>query len=102
MGQLVRMLPGIEERREQGDDGFKIFWEVYPRKVARAAAERQWQRIRPNGELQQNILDGLRRAIAYWRSQGTEKQFIPHASTWLNGQRWEDELGEDDPFDDLE
>jgi hypothetical protein len=23
---------------------------------------------------------------------GTEKQYIPHPSTWLNGERWEDDL----------
>jgi hypothetical protein len=23
---------------------------------------------------------------------GTERQFIPHPATWLNGERWEDEL----------
>jgi hypothetical protein len=25
-----------------------------------------------------------------WKKEGTEKQFIPHASTWLNNRRFED------------
>jgi hypothetical protein len=28
----------------------------------------------------------------YWRAKETELEFIPHASTWLNGERFEDEL----------
>ena len=25
---------------------------------------------------------------AYWRREGTEEKFIPHAATWLNNERW--------------
>jgi hypothetical protein len=28
----------------------------------------------------------------YWRTKETELEFIPHPSTWLNAERWEDEL----------
>jgi hypothetical protein len=28
----------------------------------------------------------------YWKAKETELEFIPHPSTWLNGERWEDEI----------
>ena len=28
----------------------------------------------------------------YWVAKGTDWEFIPHASTWLNQERFEDEL----------
>ena len=30
--------------------------------------------------------------IKLWIHNKTEKQFIPHPSTWLNQRRWEDEI----------
>jgi hypothetical protein len=32
----------------------------------------------------------LNQQLAVWKKEGTEKQFIPHASTWLNNRRFED------------
>lgn len=80
------------------DDGFETFWELYPRRVAKGQARRAWARLRPNAELRGRIYDGVRRSAAYWNDQGTEKQFIPHPATWLNAERWEDELEETDPW----
>ena len=36
--------------------------------------------------------NGLLNYIRFWRHNKTEKQFIPHPSTWLNQRRWEDEI----------
>lgn len=69
---------------------FLSFWDAYPRKVSRAAAVKVWRRLAPDAELQATMLaalDAQKRA-----PQWSDKQFIPHASTWLNGRRWEDEI----------
>ena len=29
----------------------------------------------------------------YWKTAKTEERFIPHPSTWLNDQRWQDKPG---------
>ena len=83
-------------RSSRGDDlgaeGFAIFWGAYPRKVAKAAALKAWRKIRPDAGLQGLIskgLDGARRSQQWQRDGGA---FIPHAATWLNGRRWEDDL----------
>ena len=36
--------------------------------------------------------DGLLNYIKFWEHNKTEKQFIPHPSTWINQRRWEDEI----------
>lgn len=38
------------------------------------------------------VIEGIKKHIIMWKQQGTEKQYIPHASSWLNGMRWTDEI----------
>lgn len=71
-------------------DDFATFWDIYPRKDAKGAAVRAWRAARKKAS-QQVIVAGARRAAAYWRARGTERQFIPHPASWLNAERWADE-----------
>lgn len=74
---------------------FEAFWDNYPRKIKKKLAKKVFDRL--SAENKKKALDGLEKYTEYWSAQGTEKQFIPHASTWLNQERWEDELeGEDE------
>ena len=69
---------------------FESFWASYPRRVARKDAQKAWAKIRP--EDYPSVMNGL---MAYKKSEQWAKdggQFIPHAATWLNGERWNDEL----------
>lgn len=75
----------------KGDNGFLEFWKIYPRKIAKQAALKSWKAIKPSRALQEFIEDKLRLTIATeWK--GRHKGHIPHASTWLNQRRWEDDL----------
>lgn len=68
--------------------GFDRFWAAYPRKVGKGAAERSFERIRPDAAL----LDGMLRAIETQRQSDTWlRGYIPNPATWLNQRRWEDE-----------
>lgn len=68
--------------------GFDRFWAAYPRKVGKGAAERSFERIRPDSAL----LDGMLRAIETQRQSDTwQRGYIPNPATWLNQRRWEDE-----------
>lgn len=73
--------------------GFDAFWTAYPRKVAKAEAKKAWASLKATEELRDEIRIGLERAkrCEQWRKDGG--QFIPHAATWLNNRRWEDEIG---------
>lgn len=69
---------------------FDEFWNLYPRKVSKRVAQKVWERM-PKDE-QQAALEALPAHIKYWQLKNTETEFIPHAATWLNQGRWEDEL----------
>jgi hypothetical protein len=73
-----------------GSAGFDPFWSAYPRKTGKGAARKAWPKALakvggpdPPGLL----LSALERVKRTW----TDSKFIPHASTWLNEERWEDE-----------
>jgi len=68
---------------------FEQFWTAYPRKTNKGFARTVFGRIKPNpGMLKKMIV-----AIEQQKSsdQWKDPKYIPHPSTWLNGERWEDE-----------
>lgn len=74
------------------DESFKTFWTAYPRKVAKPAAEKAWNRIKPSGEQLQIML----RVLAVQKSSDDwlkeDGKYIPHPATWINQRRWEDQI----------
>lgn len=83
----------------QTEEQFALFWEKYPKKMGRAAAEKVWKRLCPDGELFSRIMDALCAAVYcdQWRRE--EGRFIPNPAAWLSGRRWEDELRIQTPGD---
>ena len=69
---------------------FDEFWSIYPRKVGRLTAKRSWEKL--SQENKQKALEAIVEHRKYWVAKGTDWEFIPHASTWLNQERFEDEL----------
>jgi hypothetical protein len=84
-------------RSESVSQTFLTFWIEYPKKVARQAAEKAWAKLKPDADLMEKIMSGLYR----WKNSGQwtreDGRFIPHAATWLNGRRWEDEVKKEAP-----
>ncbi len=80
----------------QAEDGprnsFDAFWAKYPRHVGKVAALKAWQRIEPSTELCQRISEAIARQKESDQWARDDGKFIPHASTWLNGRRWEDDV----------
>ena len=70
-------------------DQFDTFWRKYPRKEGKKKAWERWQKLDPDPVLFAAILSGL---DAHIRSEQWRRGVIPHPTTWLNGERWEDEL----------
>ena len=70
---------------------FLSFYNSYPRKIAKAAAWKAWQKMngqRPDLEI---ILDAIKKQSQSDSWKKDNGQFIPHPATWLNGARWEDD-----------
>jgi hypothetical protein len=74
-----------EKQIKNVNDQFETFWGLYPRKVGRAAALKAFRKIRDA----EAVLDGVRRLLS--DPNLPDRQFIPHAATWLNREGWLDE-----------
>ena len=63
---------------------FDNFWEAYPRKTAKGAAKKAWEKITEPAE----VIEGARR---FALDPTRDPSFTPHPATWLNAERWLDE-----------
>lgn len=68
---------------------FDTFWKEYPRKVNKGTAKKAFEKALKQTDLQ-TIMSGLETLRIQVAGKGQE--FIPHASSWLNGERWTDEI----------
>jgi uncharacterized protein YdaU (DUF1376 family) len=73
---------------DESDKAFAEFWTHYPRKIGRAAASKAFAKASKKHKTD-DILFGLSQQIDTMKSK--DQQFIPHAATWLNAERWQDE-----------
>lgn len=71
------------------DGAFDAFWSQYPRKVSKPQAVKAWKAATKKAT-PDVVMAGLAKHLPLWA--GAEAKFIPHASTWLNGERWSDEV----------
>lgn len=72
-------------------DGFAEWWTEYPRKVGKPKAISAYKTAVARKHVDPaDLLAGLRRWAAYWRAKN-EPEFIPHPTTWLNQERYNDE-----------
>lgn len=89
---------GKERNREQGSehahervsppDLFDEFWSAYPRKADKAKSRKAWEKAAKKHDPATLVRAAVRYAA---EKRGTEQKFILLATTWLNGERWEDE-----------
>jgi hypothetical protein len=78
---LVRSIDVVVEQ-------FNKFWEKYPRKTAKQPAQKAFPRAIMKISFEE-LMEKLDVFIKFHKD--TKKQFLPHASTWLNQERWYDE-----------
>jgi hypothetical protein len=65
---------------------FEDFYRNYPRKTAKGAARKAWDRLSP--EDQEKAVEG---ALAYSNDPNRDESFTAYPATWLNAERWLDE-----------
>lgn len=72
------------------DRVFGIFWAAYPRHIARAKARQSFEKA--IAKVSASVI--VEAAGRYRRHVGdSDPKFIAHPATWLNQERWDDELG---------
>lgn len=75
----------------ESDPDFMQWWRTYPNPQKRPVTYQAWIKATktiPAGEL----LAATTRYAEAERRRGTEQQYIPHSSTWLNQERWRDPI----------
>lgn len=76
-------------------DAFDRWWAIYPNRKAKKAARKAWERLNPSPSLVSKMMAAV---LVQQKSRQWREGFIPHPATWINGERWEDELTADDFF----
>lgn len=68
---------------------FEDFWTLYSRHTAKKVALVSWNRLTQDEQARAVIAAEAWRRI--WQQMGTEWQYIPMPSTWLNQGRYDDD-----------
>jgi hypothetical protein len=88
-----RLAKGFQTAVVPGNS-FGTFWEAYPRKVGKQDAQKAFAKVNPDEALLAVMLTAIEKAKQTEGWQKEKGKYIPHPATWLNGKRWEDEIGE--------
>jgi len=70
---------------------FEDWWNLYPRKQGKRKALNEWRRATKRVS-RDELNSKTQRFADFHNHQGTDKQFIPLPTTWLNRDGWDDEL----------
>lgn len=87
-----RKAAGTAQLSKQAEDRFNRFWEAYPRKVGKGAAQRKWETLKPDEDMTQLLIRAVEKAKKSEQWTKDRGKFIPYPATWLNQRRWEDEI----------
>jgi hypothetical protein len=83
--------PNPNPRETRGAE-FEKFWTAYPRKEGKQKARSAFEKVTVSLDVLLIALEAQKKSSQWTKDNG---QFIPHAATWLNGKRWEDQLAVD-------
>jgi len=71
---------------------FEQFWKLFPKKKGRKDALKVWTKLNPDADLQAVMLTALAKHCVSRDWTKEQGQYVPLATTWLNGERWHDVL----------
>ena len=75
---------------DQKEMWFENFWEIYPKHQDKKKAKQKFLKLCKDEKKYQEIMQGLRNVLPVWAKKDTK--YIPMPTTWLNGERWNDEV----------
>jgi hypothetical protein len=87
-----------EKRREDKYIYFADFWNAYPKKVGKGAAEKAWTKVVAPIDILMAAITKQKNSEQWRKDDG---KFIPNPATWLNQKRWLDEIKSDGVDDDI-
>ena len=84
--EVVKEKENIKEKERN----FERFWKAYPKKVGKGEAKKAFAKVK--GVPVETLIEAVERQkqSKQWKADGG--QYIPNPATWLNQERWEDDL----------
>lgn len=96
-------IPKVDQPKPKCELDFELFWLRYPKKEKKKDALKWFKSKKYKESMFDEIMNGLENQLENKKScLNREKQYIPLATTWLNGEQWKDEYdieNEENPFD---
>lgn len=68
------------------------FWPAYPKKRKKKDARKAFAKVNPSDKLLAVMMSALKKQTASDDWQKQDGKYIPDPTTWLNGERWEDDV----------
>ena len=94
--------PSLAEKKAEKaetEERFEAFWAAYPRKVNKKKVREWFFKHKPTAEQLAGMLSALSKQKKSDQWATDEGIYIPHPTTWLNGEKWNDELPRGKPPD---
>lgn len=85
----VAVSGGNEQGQATAPEPFDQFWAAYPLKKSKKDARKAFAKVKAPLDTLLAALERQKKTPAWTKDGG---RYIPYASTWLNGERWEDEV----------
>lgn len=79
-----------KDNKENIYSSFELFWSEYPKRTSKKKTQELWVKLSPSEELVEKIITSLRKQKE--SSQWQNLQYVPYPTTWLNQERWNDEI----------
>lgn len=90
-GELVQTSSKSDEPTNAYPAAFERWWATYPRKQGKRKALAEWRRATKRID-RDELITKTKTFANFHAREGTDKQFIPLPTTWLNRDGWDDEL----------
>ena len=74
---------------ESNTSAFERFWAAYPKKVGKKDAQKAFDKVKVDVQILIDALEKHKKSSQWRKDNG---QYIPNPSTWLNQERWTDEM----------
>ena len=84
----------ILENAFDRENALNEFWKAYPKKRDKKKSHIKFLSVCKNEQIYKSIMDGLERQVTSADWLKNNGQYIPYPTTWLNGERWNDEVDE--------
>ena len=76
-------------KSESNTSAFERFWTAYPKKVGKKDAQKAFDKVKVDVQILIDAVERQKLSSQWCKDNG---QYIPHPTTWLNQERWTDEM----------